>query len=217
MRSRRTARTVIAMPRRPPIDPQGIYHVGSRGVYGQILFANANEHEVFLGMYDRISRKYEWGTLTWVLMPNHHHFVIQLTRGGLSEGMRELHGGFSRWRHQLYGQTRMGHLVRHGFFARELETAEHVISACIYVDLNPMRKRVRCAPRKTDWGGFAATIGLVHPRRFHHPARLLELIHPRPATARLLYRRLVSEVHAFRNRVASPNDGSEPQRRGEAA
>ena len=27
---------------------------------------------------------------------NHHHFVVELTRGGPSEGMRELHGGYSR-------------------------------------------------------------------------------------------------------------------------
>jgi hypothetical protein len=80
-----------------------------------------------------------------------------------------------------------------------------------------MRNRVRCTPRKTDWGGYAATLGLVHPQPFHTPSALLELIHPSPAIARRQYRQLVSEVHAFRNRVSSPNDGFEPQRPGRAA
>ena len=42
--------------------------------------------------------------LDWGLMANHYHFVMQLTDGGLSEGMRELHGGYSRWIHRLTGQ-----------------------------------------------------------------------------------------------------------------
>ena len=56
-------------------------------------------------MYARVARKYRWATIAWALMQNHHHFVIRLTDGGLSEGMRELHGGYSRWIHAMYGQT----------------------------------------------------------------------------------------------------------------
>lgn len=171
------------MPRRPPINSEGFYHVGSRGVYGQTLFANVVEHEVFLLMYTRVSLKYAWRTLTWTLRKNHHHFVIGLTNGGLSEGMRELHGGFSRWRHEIYGQTRMGHLVRHAFFARELFDDGDVIQACVYVDLNPAAKRVSCRPRRADWCGYAATLGLSHPRPFHSPAVLLELLSSQPAEA----------------------------------
>lgn len=186
------------MPRREPIKPEGFYHVGSRGVYGQTLFANALEHEVFLLMFTRVALKYKLRTLTWALMKNHHHFVLGLTEGGLSEAMRELHGGYSRWRHEIYGQTRMGHLVRHAFFARELEDSEDVIQACVYVDLNPAAKRISCRPRRADWCGYASTLGLSHPRGFHTPSALLELLDKQPAAARATYRRLVEKEHAYR-------------------
>jgi len=200
------------MPRRDPFAADGTYHIGSRGTYGLTLFDTPAEHECFLRMYERVARKYDWVTPAWVLMKNHHHFVVCLTRGGLSEGLRELHGGYSRWIHAKFGQTRKGHLFRHGFFARPLEDDEALIGGCRYVDLNPLEHRPSPDPQANDWSGYAATVGLVHPRRFHTPSALLEVLDPVPSKAREKYRRLVEEEHARRRQVPSPNDVTEPQR-----
>lgn len=194
------------MPRQPPIDPAGTYHVGSRGSYGIPIFEDATEHEMFLRMYERVAGKYRWRTAAWVLMKNHYHFVIGLTDGGLSEGMRELNGGYSRWRNEIRGLTRKGHLVRHGFFRRRITTTDDFVSTCAYVDLNPSAKRLRAAARSSDWCGQAATLGRSHPRGFHTPAILLQALDPRPATARALYRTLLQAEHARRRHDPSPND-----------
>jgi REP element-mobilizing transposase RayT len=187
------------MPRRAPIDPVGTYHVGSRGCYGRTLFHDFTEHEIFLQMYDRVARKYEWVTLAWVLMKNHHHFIVELHDGGLSEGMRELHGGYSRWLHEIHGLTRQGHLFRHGFFARSLASDADVITACTYVDLNPVKRRPRSDLQAPTWSGFRATIGLTHARRFHQPSALLELFGSDPPAARTAYQEHV-EAELVRTR-----------------
>ena len=119
-----------------------------------------------------------------------------------------LHGGFSRRIHARYGQTRKGHLFRHAFFARQLEDIDDVVSTCAYVDLNPGRYRKTPHTRATDWGGYAATLGLAHPRRFHSPGALLEMIDRNPRTARALYRQVVQELHARERHVSSPNNGA---------
>lgn len=194
------------MPRRPPVDPEGLYHVGSRGSYGHALYKDVLEHEVFLRMYERVWAKYRWETLAWALMKNHYHLVIRLTDGGLSEGMRELNGGFSRWRNDVHGLTRKGHLVRHGFFARPLADDADVVGTCAYVDLNPIAHRSSPAPRRSDWSGLMATLGRTHPRRFHRPAALLELVDDRPDAARRKYRQALLEEHVRRRQVPSPND-----------
>ena len=180
------------MPRRPPIDPQGYYHVGSRGSYGQLLFRTPDQYELFLRLYARSAQKYGWETLTWVLMPNHHHFVIKLTEGGLSEGLRELHGSFSRRIHAMYGVTGQGHLVRHAFFGRELRSDAEILVAGRYVDLNESTATKR-RPEATHWGGYRATVGLERPRPFHNPHELLGLISPTPNSARTAYRQFVLE------------------------
>ena len=194
------------MPRREPIDPEGIYHVSSRGCYGQTLFNDVGQHELFLFLYARTAAKYSWDTLSWALMLNHHHFVVRLTKGGLSEGMRELHGVYSRRIHETYGLTRQGHLFRHAFFARRLSSDYDVVATCSYVDLTPSRKRASCAPTPEDWCSLPATLGLIHPRRFHSPSALLELIDPTPRTAQQLYSRIVEERHAAAGQDPSPND-----------
>ena len=199
------------MPPRAPINPQGYYHVSSRGCYGRTLFADDLQHERFLTMYGRTSLKYHWDTLSWALVDNHHHFVVRLNEGGLSEGLRELHGGYSRWIHLLYGQTRQGHLFRHAFFARELKTEGTVLVACSYVDLNLTAPRPGATPDRSRWCGYRATIGLEHPRPFHAPSVLLEIIDRRPTTAQLTYREFVENGLALRGHDPSPNDGVPPR------
>jgi REP element-mobilizing transposase RayT len=194
------------VPRRPPIDPFGTYHLGTRGVYGQPLFRTRDQYELFLKLYARVAGKYGWITYEWVLMLNHHHFVVRLTNGGLSEGMRELHGGYSRRIHAIYGLTNQGHLVRHGFFARELESEADIVGTCRYIDLNTWRARGQ-HPAKARWCGYAATIGWAHPRPFHSPHGLLELISPRPARARVAYRALIEQGLVSESRGPSPNHG----------
>lgn len=191
------------MPPRPEINPEGYYHVGSRGCYGRTVFEDDLQHERFLTMYGRVARKYSWDTLAWALVGNHHHLVVRLSVGGLSEGMRELHGGYSRWFHQLYGLTGQGHLFRHGFFARELKTEGAVLVACSYVDLN-----LAYAPLdRARWCGYRATIGLEHPRPFHTPSVILELLDRQPAAARVAYREFVQSGLALRSQDPSPNVG----------
>jgi REP element-mobilizing transposase RayT len=194
------------LPRRAPIDPEGTYHIGSRGSYGRVLYDSVAEHECFLRMYRRVSRKYDWTTYAWALMRNHHHFVVTLSDGGLSEGLRELHGGYSRWLHARYGQTGQGHAVRHAFFARSIVDDADLIGTCAYVDSNPSVHRLSSEPAPGDWGGYAATLDYEHPRSFHSPALLLEVIDPRPSIARARYREAVAESHVRRRLVPSPND-----------
>jgi REP element-mobilizing transposase RayT len=194
------------MPRQPPIDPDGTYHVGSRGTYGQPLFRSDDQHELFLALYARSGRKYAWITLEWVLMHNHHHFVIQLTDGGLTEGMRELHGAFSRRIHAVYGYTGQGHLFRHSFFRRQLKTEAAIVGACRYVARNPT-EALGIRPDAARWSSYAATIGAAHPRPFHAPARLLQMISDNPAAARATYRALVESGRDSSSHVPSPNDG----------
>lgn len=194
------------MPYRAPIDPLGYYHVSARGSYGRVLFPTVDASLRFLSMYERAAQKYRWETLAWVLMNNHHHFVVLLTDGGLSEGMRELHGGYSRWFHEQTGETRKGHLFRHAFFARQLRSESDIVLASSYVDLNPVASRLTGNPEASIWCGYRASVGLEQPRPFHRPSKLLELIDADPIRASRTYKQLVHDQLTLRRQGCSPND-----------
>jgi REP element-mobilizing transposase RayT len=205
------ARYVRIMPRRAPIDPHGYYHVTTKGNFGQPLFETREHHELYLALYDRAARKLGWVTLAWTLLWNHHHFLIKLTDGGLSEGMGVINRSFSRRMNELSGMTGSGHLVRHGFYAGLVETDAHLLAACRYIDLNAVTARREDSAEQWPWSGYRAAIGLEHPRPFHQVSALLQLFGPNPNVARRSYRRFVEEGRDPGRRGSSPGDGDEPR------
>jgi REP element-mobilizing transposase RayT len=197
------------VPHRAPIDPQGYYHVTSRGNFGRPLFETAQDHELYLALYGRTAVKFGWITLAWTLLWNHHHFLIKLTDGGLSEGMRVINNCFSRRVNAINGRTGTGHLVKHGFYAGSLESESHLLATCRYIDLNAVAVRPSESLERWPWSGYRAAVGLEHPRPFHHVSRLLELFGPTPNIARRSYRRFVEDGLVSAGRVPSPGDGDE--------
>jgi putative transposase len=179
------------MPRRAPIDPEGVYHVSTRGNFGEPLFRNAGECALYLRLYAASAQEFGWITLDWTLLWNHHHFLIRLTGGGLSEGMRKVNHSFSRRMNAIYGRTNKGHLVRHCFYAGEIENEEHLLAACRYIDLNPVRAGQCKSPAGWRWGGYRALVGRDYPEPFHDVSQLLGLFAPTPAAAHRAYRRHV--------------------------
>jgi hypothetical protein len=181
------------VPRRPPIDPQGYYHVSTRGNFGLPLYQSRGEHELYLELYARHAATFGWSTLEYTLIWNHNHFLIKLTDGGLSEGMRRVNHGFARRLNAAYGRTGKGHVVRHCFFARQLKTANEVRAVARYIALNPVSASQCDDPAAWLWSGFAATIGESRRRPFHDVAAMLAFFGTRPSTARRRYAAFVRE------------------------
>ena len=181
------------MPRRPPIDPDGYYHVTSRGNFGQALFRSPADHELYLHLYGRVAAKLGWVTLAWTLLWNHHHFLIKLTDGGLSDGMRTINHSFSRRLNGMAGLTGTGHLFKHGFYAGEIESERHLLATCRYIELNAVTALPDTKLEEWPWSGYRAAVGLEHPRPFHQVSRLLELFGPTPKSAHKAYRHFVED------------------------
>jgi len=179
------------MPRRGPINPTGYYHVSTRGNFGQPLFQSPGEHELYLDLFARYAEKFAWKTLAWTLLWNHHHFLIKLSDDGLSEGMRRINHGFSRRINAAYDRTGKGHLVRHSFFAAEIDTDQYLLAALRYIELNAVEAGLCERPEDWPWSGYAATMGMAKPRPFHTTAATLRLFGRRPEESRHSYARLV--------------------------
>jgi len=161
------------------------------------LFTTPEEHELYLGLYERHAVAQGWLTLAWCLIWNHYHFVIQLTDDGLSEGMRAINHGFSRRINAIHKRTGKGHAVRHCFYAGEIRSDEQLAIVCRYVDLNPVAAQLCERAEDWPWSGYAATLGLRQPRRFHNAVDLLDRFGSDPDKARIAYRDFVTRDDAF--------------------
>jgi REP element-mobilizing transposase RayT len=178
----------------PPriVDPTGLHHVFSRGNFRQTIFPTTDHYLMFLARLERAARRRYWLVLDWCLLPNHYHLLVRLQDGGLSEGMRELNGTYSRWSNRLADRTGTGHLVKNRFGCTRPETDGHLWELFRYIPNNPVEAGLVAAPEDWPWSGFRATLGLDRTRPFHQPSELLRYFGDCPETAVERYRQYVT-------------------------
>ncbi|HVC86600.1 MAG TPA: transposase [Gaiellaceae bacterium] len=175
------------------VDPTGIYHVMSRGNFRQTIFIDDDHYARYLFLVERVTARRNWIVLDWCLIPNHYHLLIQLTDDGLSDGMRELNGCFSRWSNAVRDRTGTGHLVRNRFACRHVTTDSHLANIVRYLALNPVAAALVQSPKEWPWSGYRALAGISHALRFHRPSELLRYLDPDPQLAMERYRTLVAD------------------------
>jgi REP element-mobilizing transposase RayT len=175
------------------VDPQGLYHAFTRGNFRQLVFHDDQHYAKFLQLLGRVSLRRRWTILDWCLMPNHYHLIVQLNEDGLSDGMRELNGCFSRWSNLRSGRTGTGHLWQNRFKSAGLIADRHLWEVFRYVPNNPVAAGLVDRPQDWPWSGYRATIGVELPYSFHHPGELLRYFGKTPDAAVTRYRRFLFE------------------------
>lgn len=139
--------------------PDVLYHVGSRAVEKQTIFgAVPFDREWFLGRFDRVVRTYKWRCHAYCLMGNHFHLVVDTPLANLSEGMRDLKGGYAQWFNTW--KPREGALFERRFWHRIVREESHVFELARYIALNPVRAGWVRSPDEWPWSSYAATAGL---------------------------------------------------------
>ena len=139
------------------IDPDGIYHAGSRGSNRGLIVFDESDCESLKFEIGRAAGRYGWRVLAWCVMPNHTHLVLSTPRGGFSEGFREINGNHSRRMSRRY--EREAHLFKNRPWAVELAAYAHLIGAIAYVLRNPVTAGL--CDRAEDWpySSYRASVG----------------------------------------------------------
>ena len=179
----------------PPriVDPIGMYHVNATGNFGEDIYLDPFDRSAFFDLYARVVQKREWVTYAYCLMTTHFHVVIRLVDGGLSEGMRELNGCFSRRMNAIAGRTGNGHLFKNRFHAVHLESDVHLLESCRYVVNNPVVAGMCANPGDWGWSSYGACAGLTPAPPFLALDELLCLFGADRDRARVAYRAFVQD------------------------
>ena len=97
----------------------GFYHVTARGNDRRAIYADADDRHVFLGILDRVGRRYGWRIHALCLMGNHYHVVVETPVPNLSAGMRDLNGDYARGFNDRRGSR--DHVFGRRFWAEPIE------------------------------------------------------------------------------------------------
>lgn len=116
------------------------------------------EFRRFLAILDQATTRFGWRCLAYCLMTNHYHLVVQMREPVASRALHHLNGNYARWFNRRYGFR--GHLFQRRFHAAEIESDWHLLEACRYVVLNPVRAGLARQPAEWPWSSYRATVGL---------------------------------------------------------
>ena len=121
----------------------------NRGVDRRVIFTDDRDYAWFLKRLEETVLLQRWRCLTYCLMPNHYHVLIQLTDTNLASGMQRLNLGYAKrfnWRHE-----RVGRLFQGPYGVSVVERDEHFLEMFRYVARNPVRSRLVAHPAEWRW------------------------------------------------------------------
>jgi len=144
-----------------------VFHVINRGVRRWRLFESDREYQTCLLLLGEARERYPLELFAYCLMPNHFHLVARPTADGqLSKFMQWFTATHSRRWHLLRGTTGTGSVYQGRFRAFAVQTDEHFLTVCRYVERNPQRANL--VTRAEDWPWSS----MSQRRMPHGPVRL---------------------------------------------
>lgn len=179
------------MPREPRTTGlRPIQHITSRGNDKQAIFRDDLDRQILLERLTVAAERYRWSVLSYCLMDNHIHLVIESAPDDLSNGCRDALGSYVRRYHRRHGTT--GHLFGRRFHSVVVAREGQLPSLLRYVALNPVRAGLVTSAAEWPWSSYRATAhGDATPVLIDLP-RVLTLLGRDSATARAHLRALVT-------------------------
>ena len=150
--------------------PGAVYHVTSRGNERKPIFKDDQARKILLDTLADVTLRYNWLCHAYCLMDNHYHLLIDTPDGNLSIGMRQLNGIYTQRFNRRHG--RVGHLFQGRFKAVLVQRDSHLLEACRYVVLNPIRVGIVQRPEGYVWSSYGATAGRSKP----HPCLVTDWV-----------------------------------------
>ena len=93
-----------------------------------------------------------WTLHTACLLDTHYHGIVETSEPNLGRGMQRLLGGYAWIFNHRHGRD--GHLFHGPFWSRRVHDDAHLLTACVYVVLNPAAAGLCRHPSDWLWSSY---------------------------------------------------------------
>jgi putative transposase len=134
-----------------------MYHVYARGNRKALLFRDAVDYDTYITLLGRSVTRRQWRCLSYCLMPNHVHLLIELVEPNLAVGMHQLHGGYARSFNARHGEV--GHVFQGRYGAVRITDERQLLTTVGYIAANPAVAGLCAGADRWAWSSHRATVG----------------------------------------------------------
>jgi REP element-mobilizing transposase RayT len=145
------------MARGPRIElAGGIFHVYARGNCRRWIYRDPADRLSYLRMLHATARRYEWHCLSYCLMTNHVHLLLETPHANLGRGMQSCHGRYAQWLNQRHGMT--GHVFEGRFGSVHVEGDGQLWMTARYLAMNPVDAGICAHAAEYEWSSYGAML-----------------------------------------------------------
>jgi REP element-mobilizing transposase RayT len=131
----------------------------SRGDRKEAIYLDDWDRQLFLEVTALAVQRYDLCILSYCLMRNHYHFVLQTREPNLSRAMRHINGVYTQKYNRRHDTC--GHVFQGRFTAHLIAKDAYLMEACRYVELNPVRAQLVQSADEWQWSSYRARTGLA--------------------------------------------------------
>ena len=135
-----------------------LYHVTSRGDRREAIYATREDRLYFNEVVEEVVQRFAWRIHAWCQMTNHYHLLVETPQANLSEGMRQLNGGYANGFNRKHG--RVGHVFQGRYKAILVQRDPYLVELARYIVLNPVRAGMVDTAEQWRWSSFRQTAGM---------------------------------------------------------
>jgi REP element-mobilizing transposase RayT len=127
-----------------------------------VLFVDDVDRGGYLALLGDVVVRQSWRCLSYCLMDNHVHLLIETPEPNLADGMRRLHGGFAQRLNRRHGAS--GHVFQGRYGSKRLRNEGHLWTAAAYIAANPVDAGICASPEQWSWSSHAWATATVEAR-----------------------------------------------------
>ena len=158
----------MSRPLRPEI-PGGLFHIYARGNNQRPIYLDDRDRLVYLDLLGKTVQWTKWNCLSYCLMDNHMHLVVETPEPNLAAGMQQLHGQYARRFNDRYSTS--GHLFGGRYGSVNITTDFQLAAVLRYLALNPIEVGLCRRPEEYAWSSHGDVVSGT-PAEFMNVDRL---------------------------------------------
>jgi len=183
--------------------PGAICHITQRAPGREILFVEDTDYLSMLRLIKTKSKEFNLKFLSFVLLPNHTHFLLQLIQNNLSKAMKSIFEEYAFYFNKKY--HRKGCVFCGRFRQALCFDPTYLLASSIYIHINPVVARLSKTVLEYRWSSILPFIRKFKKETFVDYKFILDLLDENTASARKTYGQLINQAlqikseHSFDN------------------